>query len=44
VAKKILVIEDDADIRMLLKAQLGGAGYDTIGSRSPHCPLRDENL
>ena len=28
-AKKILVIEDDADIRMLLKAQLGNAGYDT---------------
>ena len=28
-AKKILVIEDDADIRTLLKAQLGGAGYDT---------------
>jgi len=29
VAKKILVIEDDADIRMLLKSQLGTAGYDT---------------
>jgi CheY-like chemotaxis protein len=29
VAKKILVIEDDADIRTLLKAQLGNAGYDT---------------
>jgi two-component system, OmpR family, KDP operon response regulator KdpE len=29
VAKKILVIEDDADIRTLLKAQLGSAGYDT---------------
>ena len=28
-AKKILVIEDDADIRMLLKAQLGNEGYDT---------------
>jgi len=29
VAKKILVIEDDADIRMLLKAQLRSEGYDT---------------
>jgi CheY-like chemotaxis protein len=29
VAKKILVIEDDADIRMLLKTQLGNAGYET---------------
>ena len=28
-AKKILVIEDDADIRMLLKSQLGNEGYDT---------------
>ena len=28
-AKKILVIEDDADIRMLLKAQLGNEGYET---------------
>ena len=28
-AKKILVIEDDADIRTLLKAQLGKEGYDT---------------
>ena len=27
--KKILVIEDDADIRTLLKMQLGNAGYDT---------------
>jgi two-component system cell cycle response regulator len=29
VRKKILVIEDDADIRTLLKLQLGNAGYDT---------------
>jgi DNA-binding response OmpR family regulator len=29
VAKKILVIEDDADIRMLLKVRLGNEGYDT---------------
>jgi CheY-like chemotaxis protein len=29
VPKKILVIEDDADIRTLLKVQLGNAGYDT---------------
>jgi DNA-binding response OmpR family regulator len=29
VPKKILVIEDDADIRTLLKMQLGNAGYDT---------------
>ena len=28
-AKKILVIEDDGDIRQLLKTQLGNAGYDT---------------
>ena len=28
-AKKILVIEDDADIRMLLKVRLGNEGYDT---------------
>jgi DNA-binding response OmpR family regulator len=29
VAKKILVIEDDSDIRALLKVQLGSAGYDS---------------
>jgi DNA-binding response OmpR family regulator len=29
VPKKILVIEDDADIRTLLKMQLGNAGYET---------------
>jgi CheY-like chemotaxis protein len=29
VAKKILVIEDDADIRTLLKIRLGDEGYDT---------------
>ena len=29
VAKKILVIEDDADIRSLLNVRLGNAGYDT---------------
>ena len=29
VAKKILVIEDDADIRTLLKVRLEKAGYDT---------------
>lgn len=29
VGKKILVIEDDADIRSLLNVRLGSAGYDT---------------